>query len=110
MSCPASGRPLLSGATVVLATLLVVSGAATAQESMPAPQASALRHVTELEQQIHDLSMELWAYSEIALREARSAHEEAPIPSGGILGTGRLGPEGDGQEGEDKDTASGLSR
>lgn len=74
MNRPASSRQPLTRAMMLLAILLPIpSGGAFAQQGLAAPQASALRHATELEQDIYDISMELWTFSEIALRESHSA-------------------------------------
>jgi aminobenzoyl-glutamate utilization protein B len=52
--------------------VVLVPGAAWTQE-LPRPQATALRHAAALEDAIQRMAMELWDYSETALREDRSA-------------------------------------
>ncbi len=73
MHLPTPGiRPRL-GSILFLITLAALPTAVWGQVDASAAKASALRHATALEQEIQDMSMQLWAYSEIALREARSA-------------------------------------
>lgn len=53
--------------------LPVLSWSALSAQTLPAEKATALEQVERLSSEIHRMSMELWDYAEIALRETRSA-------------------------------------
>jgi len=72
MPFPPSCRRILFAAAVTLASAAIAT-AASAQNSLSPAKQAALAHATDLEAEIQDMAMELWRYSEIALRETRSA-------------------------------------
>lgn len=70
---------LLRGAVISLTlTLTLGPDRARSQEMIP-EKATALEAVESLRPEIMDMSMELWEYSEIALRETRSAEYLADV-------------------------------
>lgn len=79
MKTPTRSGTLLRCAVITL-TLTLTSGpdGARSQEMIP-EKATALEAVESLRPEIMDMSMELWEYSEIALRESRSAEYLAVV-------------------------------
>lgn len=67
-----SGRPLLLLALWSVAAAALGSGTVSAQ-ALPPEKATALAAVEALSDQIRDMSMKLWEYSELALLERSSA-------------------------------------
>lgn len=77
MSASTSCRRILLTSAVILtaagAPATVIPAPASAQATLSPAKQAALAHATALEAEIRDMAMELWQYSEIALRETRSA-------------------------------------
>lgn len=60
-------------AGLALATMVLIPLPASAEAEISAERQQIIEQVDALETQISDMSLELWNYSEIALRETQSA-------------------------------------
>jgi len=60
-------------AGLALATMVLIVLPASAEAEISAEKQQIIEQVDALEAQISDMSLELWNYSEIALRETQSA-------------------------------------